>query len=452
MTNPGRHVVIAGAGVGAIEAALALRAVAGELPGVELIAPERDFVYRAMAVAEPFGRGRTLTIPLERLERRYGLRHRRDAIAGIDPDQRRLRLRSGAEIGYDALIVAVGARPERWLDGAVTFTGPAAVPEVRRLLGDLESGAASSVLFAAAPGASWTLPVYELALLTGAWCAENDIVGPELTVATPELEPLVVFGPAAARAVRELLADRGIRLVTGTVVKSFDGREARLARDRRIPADAVVTLPRLAGNPIPGLPATSDGFVPVDEHCAVVSTPRVWAVGDVTTHSVKQGGLAAQQADVAARAVARAFGIRASSQPYRPALRGLLLTGVASAFLRQDSGGVSEAAYQTLWWPPSKVAGRYLAPFLADLQSVAGIPELEERGVRADLEAARRDRDELRELARELAEADVRWGDHRSALRWLQALEWLDGTLTPDLAALRDRVREAGETEGRAVR
>lgn len=319
------------------------------------------------------------------------------------------------------------------------------MPAVRRLLEDLRSGAKSSVLFAAAPGASWTLPVYELAMLTSAWCAENGVIGVHLAVATPELEPLTVFGPAGSRAVREALADRGIKLITGTVAKSFDGRRAQLARGQHVEADAVVTLPRLVGNPIPGLPSANHEFIPVDDHCAVASTPGVWAVGDATTHSVKQGGLAAQQADVAARAVTGQLGVRSHSQPYRPALRGMLLTGVASAFLRQDAHGVSEATFHSLRWPPSKVAGQYLAPFLTALQTLAGIPELRD-AVPADLEAAARDRDELRELARDMAEADARWGDHKSALRWLQTIEWFDGTLPPDLARLRDRWRAETQT------
>src|SRR5215207_1302880 len=91
-----RQVVIAGGGVGAVEAALALRALAGDLPGIELVAPEREFLYRA------------LTVPLERLDRSHAVRHRQDAISEVDAAARRVRLRSGDEIAYDALVVAVG--------------------------------------------------------------------------------------------------------------------------------------------------------------------------------------------------------------------------------------------------------------------------------------------------------------------------------------------------------
>lgn len=436
------EVVIAGGGIAAIEAALALRALAGVSLGIELVAPQRDFVYRALSVAEPFGQGHPLTFPLGTLEALHGVRHRQDAVAGVEPARRRVLLRSGATIAYDALIVAVGARPQAWLDGAVTFTGPDQVPDVRRLLEDLRAGERSRVLFAAAPGASWTLPLYDLALLTAAWCADEGVIAAELTIATPELDPLAAFGPAASAAVRATLGDRGIRLVTGTVACAFDGRDVHLTGGRHVPADAVLALPRLLGNPLAGLPASADGFIPVDRQCAVASTPGVWAVGDATTQPVKQGGIAAQQADVAASAVAASLGIDCVVEPYRPELRGLLLTGITATFLRRDANGRSGTAYQPLWWPPTKVAGRHVGPLLRDLQATSGIRELAGRGPGPESPAPS-DREEIRRLAREFAEADAAWGDARSALRWLDTLERLQDGLEPDLERLRERLLDA---------
>ena len=54
--------------------------------------------------------------------------------------------------------------------------------------------------------------------------------------------------------------------------------------------------------------------------------------------------------------------------PMRPTLRGMLLTGIAPTFLRAQIGGNVGDRFDTaanpLWWPPSKIAGRYLAPYL----------------------------------------------------------------------------------------
>ncbi len=49
-------------------------------------------------------------------------------------------------------------------------------------------------------------------------------------------------------------------------------------------------------------------------------------------------------------------------------LRGLLLTGGIPRYLRTElarPGQPTEIDAVGLWWPPNKIAGRYLAPFLA---------------------------------------------------------------------------------------
>ena len=104
---------------------------------------------------------------------------------------------------------------------------------------------------------------------------------------------------------------------------------------------------------------------------------RVCAAGDATSFPIKQGGLATQQADAAAGTIAQRLGARAAPRPFQPVLRGVLLTGGAPLYLRAEldrsgrllamrqrrlRGSVSTRA---LWWPPGKIAGRYLAPYMA---------------------------------------------------------------------------------------
>jgi hypothetical protein len=53
-------------------------------------------------------------------------------------------------------------------------------------------------------------------------------------------------------------------------------------------------------------------------------------------------------------------------EPFRPVLRGLLLTGLVPRFLRAEAPGAhSDVDTEPLWWPPAKIVGRYLTPFLA---------------------------------------------------------------------------------------
>ena len=113
--------------------------------------------------------------------------------------------------------------------------------------------------------------------------------------------------------------------------------DALLLRDGQLlTADAVIALPRLRGRPLGGMPADDDGFIATDEHARVMGVPHVYAAGDVTVGAIKQGGLAAQQADAAAEAIAAEAGVDLDPRPYRPVLRGLLLTGDAPLYMRKD--------------------------------------------------------------------------------------------------------------------
>ena len=95
----------------------------------------------------------------------------------------------------------------------------------------------------------------------------------------------------------------------------------------------------------------------------------MYAAGDATGFPIKQGGLATQQADAAAEAIAARLGADVEPRPFRPVMRGMLLTGQTPRYLRADlsgmSGDSSTASEHALWWPPSKIAGRWLAPYLA---------------------------------------------------------------------------------------
>jgi sulfide:quinone oxidoreductase len=88
----------------------------------------------------------------------------------------------------------------------------------------------------------------------------------------------------------------------------------------------------------------------------------VYAVGDATTQPIKQGGLAAQQADAVAAGIARQAGAEVDELPFKPTLRGILLGGALPSYLRSEAAvGLSVASEHPLWWPggaSGKVAGR----------------------------------------------------------------------------------------------
>ncbi len=133
-----------------------------------------------------------------------------------------------------------------------------------------------------------------------------------------------------------------------------------------------MALPLVRGPELQGVPAEPEfGFIPVDRHGRVDGLDRVYAAGDATSFPIKQGGLAAQQADAVAEHVAARHGARVEPSPFRPVLRGLLFAGGAERYLRAPEQGEGAAAARPLWWPPTKIAGRYLAPYLYERDAVS---------------------------------------------------------------------------------
>lgn len=372
------RVLVAGGGVAALEAMVALRRFAEERVDIELLAPDREFCYRPLAVAEPFAAGEVTRFDLASLAAGCGCRHRLGALVAVDPERRRARTTRGDALGYDSLLVAVGARQREALPRAFTFRGPDDSPAFEALLDALVTGEAARIVFAVPSGVTWPLPLYELALQTGAHVHQHHLEGVGLTFVTPEERPLGIFGPQASDTVAALLAERGVHLLTSTYPEAVTAGSLRLLSAGEIPADAVVALPRLTGIEIAGLPHDADGFLHVDELMRVTGADDVYAAGDGTSFPVKQGGLATQQADVAAASIARAAGAPVEQPRFDPVLRGLLLTGGEPRFLRAElEGGRGQGAAPDIeapWWPPAKIAGRYLGPYLAERSGFAFRP------------------------------------------------------------------------------
>jgi sulfide:quinone oxidoreductase len=367
-------VAIVGGGVAALEAALALRELARELVEVELLAPDRRFAYQPLLVAEPFGAGEVKTFPLPRLADAAGASLTEAIVTGVDSDRHVVRTAAGDEHAFDLLLLAPGAVPRQAVPGAISFRGPRDAEALGQLLADAAAGTIDHVTFAVPSGTTWPLPLYELALLTRSYLVDEGAVDVSVALVTPEDAPLGLFGHSASDAVGELLEARSIELSRSTTPLAFADGALSVAPAGALETDRVVALPRLEGPRLAGVLHDTSGFIPTDAHGQVGDEIDVWAAGDATAFPLKQGGVATQQADAAAEAIAARAGADVEPQPFRPVLRGLLLTGMAPRFLRaepQTRGSVIDT--EPLWWPPAKIVGRHLAPFLAERLGLAQV-------------------------------------------------------------------------------
>ena len=368
------RVVIAGGGVAGLETLLALHALAKDRLDITVVEPELRFVDRAAAVVQPFDGRRVRGVRMQDVVDEGGARWVRRTVDRVEHAHRVVVTRDGIRLPYDMLVLSVGTRPpERgWPpgDGRLIFRDSEDAPAYRLLLQHIRAGRVKRLAFVRPPGPGWPVPLYELALLTAAHCVEHGRQDVELSLITPEAEPLGVFGAQVSAAVRRMLDEASIRLFTSSAgVATRWGRLDVSPGHWRIPVDRVVTEPRLTGPRLRGVPSDRDGFIHTDAYGRLPGLDGVFAAGDATTFPIKQGGLAAQQAAVVAEMIASAVDPEIHPRPFRPVLRDALRTGGVTHYLRADISGAagddSMISTQPLWWPPNELPGRYPAPYLS---------------------------------------------------------------------------------------
>src|SRR6266542_2771353 len=249
MVEVATRVLIAGGGVAALEAALALRALAEDRLSVEMLAPEPQFWYRPLAVAEPFDLGEVRQFDLAELAAAAGATFSPGALSGVDAGGRLAHTSAGSSLPYDTLLVACGAGPTPAVAGALTFRGPADTERIRTLLEEIVAGQVGRVAFVVPWGAVWSLPIYELALMTVAYLAERELGDVELVLVTPEEAPLQLFGRAGNRPSDGLLPGRvGGR---GAAPRPGGNDRCRPRRCSAAPAGAADRRPAADGRGVP---------------------------------------------------------------------------------------------------------------------------------------------------------------------------------------------------------
>ncbi|HYN50550.1 MAG TPA: FAD/NAD(P)-binding oxidoreductase [Thermoleophilaceae bacterium] len=383
------QVVIVGGGVAGLEALLALRALVGDRVAVTLVSQDDWFVDRPVTVAEPFGLGSAARYSLPEIAAELDARFVHATVEAVAASEHRVSCAGGPDLGFDTLILAPGARTRPPFADSIAFGLAGSGQAVKDMLSQLRSGEVRSVAFVAPSLAGWLLPLYELALMTGRELARSEVEGAQLRLVTPEDRPLTLFGDQGSESVGRLLAAAGIEF-NGATRATVQGGDVTLgATGEAVAVDCVVTLPLMLGPGLAGVPARQpDGFIPVDEYGRVEGLADVYAAGDAVDFSVKQGGLAAQQADAVAAHVARRHGARVDVAPFRPVLRGMLFTGGEPRFLRSGVPGADPhlpGAWYPLWWPPAKIAGRYLAPYLLERSEVEGFGRPDEGFIDLDI-------------------------------------------------------------------
>jgi sulfide:quinone oxidoreductase len=365
------RVAIAGGGVAALETLLALRALAPELLEITMIAPNAEFVYRPMTVREPFSYPEASRYAIAPIVADQGARLVAEELAWIDPQKRIAYTASDAQVEYDALVLALGARARPRYEHAITIDDRKLDETMHGLVQDVEEGYVKSIAFISPGRMAWPFPLYELALMTAGRAYDMD-VEVDITIVTPEDGPLAIFGQTASSAVAELLEKAHIKTIHSAYAEVPRAGEVVInPGERHLKVSRIVALPELYGPGVRGVPLSEHGFYRTDIHGELVDAEDIYAAGDATEFPVKFGGIAAQQADAIAEVIAARAGAPVTPEPFHPVIHGILLTADKPRYLTAritgGQGFSSEISETPSWSPPSKIAAKYLAPYLEQL-------------------------------------------------------------------------------------
>jgi len=389
------RIVVAGGGTAGLEAALAL----GELleawrRRLSLIAPDPAFAYRPLSSVAEFATHPLHELPLAELAASVGAQLVHDRVALVDEGRRRLLTGEGSWVGFDYLLLAVGARQLPTPHGWLRWPKGGDPGLLRTLLEDLREGRPRTLAVVVPAYSGWPLAGFELALILSA-AGRATSPGTRITLLTEDERPLRLLGAEVEALVGTALRDAGVERIGGTPIREAapakpgttdwltgligrlrgPGRESSPSSrglevtvgDQTMSFDQVVSMPTMRGPAIGGLPAADRGFLAIDDRCQVFGAERIWAAGDCTAFALRHSSLAAAQADAAAAALAAE--LRGDGEP--PALSvdltGILVSGAAERWWAESSDlppGLDPATH-CLWWPPGRVLGGRLAHYLA---------------------------------------------------------------------------------------
>jgi sulfide:quinone oxidoreductase len=324
-----KRIVILGGGTGGTLTANRLRRSYD--PGeAEIVVVDRDsdHVYQPGLLFVPFGLAEMSRIVRPRQRQlRPGVGYREAGIDHVDVAADRVHLDDGTELGYDALVVATGARllPEEtegltgpgWMRDVFTFYTPEGAVALHQALEGFRGGRLA-VNVIDMPIKCPVAPL-EFCFLADYYFRQRGIRDRvDLTYVTP-LDGAFTK-PVCDKELSGLLTGKGISLVTefntGTVetgtVETGSGRGGRLISydERDVPFDLAVVIPLHGGAAyVERSPGLGDdlGFVPVNPRTLQATVkPNVFALGDATdVPTSKAGSVAHFEGDVLAGNIQR---------------------------------------------------------------------------------------------------------------------------------------------------
>ena len=301
--------LIIGAGFGGLETAIHLRHMS-ELATITIVSQEPHLVYKPWLVYLPAQRRQfdQCLIPLEHVAEQFRLRLVVDTVTKVSPDERQVRLTSGASMHYAQVVIATGSAADREAIAGAQLHAvfPCEVEEAQRFREHflaMKQGTVTLIIGGPRPG-----PGLEYAGWMARSLQEKHLVGAihlQLIDSQPHL--MAQLGARASSMLERIMSKQGVQLLTGQAVQEITPSEVYLHDELRIASDLTAVVGPLRGVDLklPRPLIDESGFVCVNASFQSPSHPDLFAVGDAValpwgTDVPKTMGMARKQAEIVA--------------------------------------------------------------------------------------------------------------------------------------------------------
>lgn len=335
-----KRIVIVGGGFAGITAMHALKKELGHKVNVTLID------YRANTLNKPrlpdvAVKGETVEharFLMKKAVERDGYELIQETVIKIDPKKQKIYLKEGGVESYDYLILATGVdKYYEGIEGFIEF-GYSVCDDIQapRLYRRLQTFKGGPIFIGSMPYKSGTRvdapkllapcegPVGEVMFMLKDFLRKKGL---------SESSPITAFSPAeiffedvgekVRNAVGEIMKQEGIGLMTGKVVSAIDDKRIYFEDGTSELCELPIILPQY--KPYAFLQEsnlTDDaGFIPTDKQMRHLDYENIFAAGDVNALSVpKLGHIAVNQAEIAAKTIAKEFEKNVQIPAYEPAI------------------------------------------------------------------------------------------------------------------------------------
>lgn len=285
-------IVILGGGIGGIVAVNKLRSRLPHNISITLIElnPVHTFAASYLWVMVGIRKPQKISVQIQKLLKK-GVDLINEEVKRIDTDKKTIQTESN-EIGYDYLIISLGTDlDKKYLDDKniynfYTYTG------ANRLAEALQNFTSGKIVIAVeslpykCPGAP-----YEAAMLIADLIKKRRLQDKvDISLFTPEPQPLPVAGPELGKSVADLLKSKNISF---NPMQTFSGintenKSISFASGSNAKYDLIIVIPKHIPPVVLQNTVLTDetGWIPVDKNTLETQLENVFAIGDVTSISI----------------------------------------------------------------------------------------------------------------------------------------------------------------------